>query len=375
MSQNILEINGRRYDTTNGALVADSDDLAGSGKQLDSASQQDKDASKEQKPQAAPAKPHQPHSVASHLKPHTQQRSKTFNRKSVKNPLVTKKPAIKPSAPIEAQVAKVGSSSLLHKSSAVIPKERARHAHLASKSTSIKHFGPAGTSAPRPQAVIPKTGHTFDIAPPPKRRPPLAASASAASIASTFEKSDFTKLVERHEQSGNHRYLESPRAKKGVLAKLKPGHKRASAFAATGLAILLIASFLVYENKANIELQLADAKAGVNATLPSYKPAGFGVASFRYQPGIVAINYHSASDGHNFQLIQKASGYASKSALADLVAGPGQAKTLSDAGRTIYVNNSGTSASAAWLDGGILYLIRGNSSLSDQQVISIASST
>lgn len=385
MSENILEINGRRYDAISGALVSASDDAATVSSPVENSSKPE--AASDVKPASAPAKPRQPHQVANHLNRHGQEKSKTFNRKSVKKPLAAKKPSIKPSAPLAAGLARTArttdNTSLIHKSAASVAPSRAEHAHLASRSASIKHFSPATASASantaRTHLPHPKTGQTFDIAPPPKRQPPLAASASTASIASTFDKSDFTKLIEQHEQATNHRYLESPKARdtsrRGLLAKLKPGHKRASAFAATGLAILLIASFVVYENKANIELQLADAKAGINATLPDYKPAGFGVASFRYQPGVVAINYHSSADGHQFQLIQKASGYASKSALADLVAGPGQAKTLSDAGRTIYVNASGTNASAAWLDGGILYLIRGNASLSDQQLLNIASST
>ncbi len=366
MSQSYIEINGRRYDPISG-LPVDANNLA------------TPEPAELKEAVAEPvAKPRQAHHIASHLTPHSAEKSKTLRRNSVKKPVTHQKPAIKTTSPAEAHLSKKTEASLIKKSTASIAPGRTERARQAAKSTNIRHFGQqlASPSATRAKlhAAHPKTGTTFDIAPP-LRRQSLALAAAPASIASAPAKSQFTELLERHEEVTHHRYLESPKTKQGLLARLGPGHKRAAGFAAVGLAILLVAGFIVWQNKTNIELQLADAKAGIHATLPGQVPSGYGAAQFHYEPGLVAIKYQSGQDGHYFQLIQRASGYATNSTLASLVSNNGGYQTVNAEGQTVYINTSGNQASAAWLNGGILHLVKGNSSLSRQQLIELATSS
>lgn len=398
MSQNIIEINGKRYDAISGALV-EASQIHSKGRAASQHPIKPAEASSKavvssantsnasDTPSAShPAKTHQAHQLASYINAHKTQASKTFHRQSVKKPSVSQKPAIKVSAPSQSQLSKKASVSLVKLPTASIDPKRAERAHLASKTASVQHFNKSASAPSRPPAARaatpnPKTGRTFDIAPPPRRqplheRPSLAATAAPASIASLPPKSQFSGLLERHEKTTQHRYLESPKAKSRRLAKLKPGHKRAVSFGAVGLSLVLLAGFFVFQYKTNIELQLADAKAGIHATLPGYKPSGYAVSKFSYQAGLVAINYHSSDDGHHFQLLQKASGYADQSSLSSLVAdNAGSYQKLEAGGQTIYASSDNSNASAAWLNGGILYLLKGNASLSNDQIQKIVTST
>lgn len=389
MSQNIIEINGKRYDAVSGALaeandvhsrtpatsqrpakpVKSSDHASGNASAVNKANQ--------------PAKLRQPHQPASHLKAHQAQPSKTFHRQSVQKPSINRKPAIKVSPPSENRLSKKANDSLIKLSTASVDPNRSERAHLASKNPAVKHFNRSASArsvAPKAVSSHPKTGTTFDIAPPRRsdshQRPALAASAAPASIASLPPKSQFSSLLEHHEKTRQHRYLESPKNKSHQLAKLKPGHKRAASFGAVGLALVLLAGFFVFQYKPNIELQLANAKAGIHATLPGYKPNGYAVSKFSYQAGLVAINYHSSDDGHHFQLLQKASGYASHASLASLVSdNTGSYQKLEAGGQTIYASTNNGQASAAWLNGGILYLLKGDASLSNDQIQKLVTST
>lgn len=366
MSQSYIEINGKRYDPISGLPVNANNPIEPESVGLRGAV-------------AEPVvKPRQAHQLASHLARHSAQKSRTLKRNSVKKPVTHQKPAIKTTSPAEAHLSTKTEASLIKKSTASVAPSRTARAHQATKSTTIRHFsqqltGPSASKA-REQIAHAKTGTTFDIAPPPRRQS-LALAAAPASIASAPVKSQFTELLERHEETTHHRYLETPKAKRSLLARLRPGHKRAAGFAAVGLTILLVAGFIVWQNKANIELQLADAKAGIHATLPGQVPSGYGAAQFRYEPGLVAIKYESGQDGHYFQFIQKASGYATSSTLASLVGSNGGYQTVNAEGQTVYINTSGNQASAAWLNGGILHLVKGNASLSRQQLIELATSS
>lgn len=366
--QNFVEINGVRYDAISG--------LSLNGAKTHKTQAQGSSAA----PKNITGARH-PHQLASHLIAHKAEPSHVYNRKSVKLPSITKKPQIKANHELKSAMAAKPASSLIKLSSANVDQGRASRASLKPRSASISRFNKkpvstttvttkvgnnAGSVAQKPNFA--KTGRTFDIAPP-KHHPSLAAVAPSATVIAPA--SQFGKLVQTAEAENRHRYLEyKPVKQRRGWSGLKTGQRRALAFSAVGLVILLLAGFIFLQEKTNIELQLADARAGINATLPSFKPSGYAISGFRYQAGIVAINYYSSSDGHHFQLVQKSSGLDSQGLKKQLAAGGFQ--TLESAGQTIFANTSGTSSHAAWVSGGILYEINGNASLSNDQIIKIA---
>lgn len=390
----MIEINGQRYDASSGLpLASDFREPKISANQTDATAS---DEPQQAKPQESASTSHRSHKLASHAKAHPTQTSRVYNRRSVKKPDVSIKPAIKLSKPASHSLpAHKAESSLIKLSTANINPKRAEHASRAQKSEAIRRFsvnrapaasfsGAARANIPAPARRSPhvKTGRAFDIVP--ARHPSSAvptnnhqAPATVAAVAQpTILPTKFESLVEKSERTNNHRYLEyTPVSKRSGWARLKSGQRRAVAFAAIGLLIILVSGFVFYQQKANIELQLADARAGINAGLPGYKPSGFSVGDFTYKSGLVAINFNSERDGHYYKLIQTASNLNSEGLAEQLSTEGNYFETLHKAGQTIYANTKGPAARAAWVSGGILYRIEGNASLSQDDILNIATNT
>ena len=147
---------------------------------------------------------------------------------------------------------------------------------------------------------------------------------------------------------------------------------RAARSVSAGLLIVLLAGFVTYQNIPNIKLSLASSRVGFEASLPSYRPAGFAVGTMSYGVGNVAINYHSNSDTRAYTLTEKASNWDSQT-LRDVyvVTSAGQAyQTVQSSGRTIYL----FAHNATWVNNGVWYEIQNNGNLSSRQLVDLASS-
>lgn len=154
----------------------------------------------------------------------------------------------------------------------------------------------------------------------------------------------------------------------------KPRQHRTVRFALAGAAVVALIGFFAYQNVPNVSVRFAAARAGFDAQLPGYTPAGFKQDSLvTYAPGKVTIRFHSNSDDRAFQMTQQVSNWNSAS-LADnyLAANDKQFQTFQSNGKTIYVYDGN---SATWVNGGVWYQIQGKaSSLTNEQLVKIASS-
>lgn len=139
------------------------------------------------------------------------------------------------------------------------------------------------------------------------------------------------------------------------------------------LAVIIISGFFVYQNSPNLSMRLASAKAGVHGSLPNYKPAGFAISGgISYKPGQITVSYKSNSDDRNFRIIQNTSAWDSNSLLENYVAVNRQDyQTIQDGGKTVYLYDG---SNATWVDGGIWYRVEGNSQLNSDQLLHLASS-
>ncbi len=170
-----------------------------------------------------------------------------------------------------------------------------------------------------------------------------------------------------------------------AVAKAKKPHRRrlshslglsskATRFVAGSLAFLLLAGFFVYQNMPNLSMRLASSRAGFSAHQPGYQPAGFSQDKLvTYSPGKVTISFHSNSDDRQFKIVQQASNWNSQ-ALAEnyLEANDKTYQKYEAGGRTIYIYDG---SNATWVNGGVWYQIEGNSRLSSEQILRIATST
>lgn len=150
--------------------------------------------------------------------------------------------------------------------------------------------------------------------------------------------------------------------------------KKSANIGAISLAALILMGFIAYQNQASIRLRVADSKAGIHASLPSYKPAGFAFSNqIGSSPGQIVLSFHSNSDDRGFKVTQTASDWNSQTLLDSYVtsADSNYQQVSQNSGKSIFLYGD---ANATWVDGGVWYKIEGNSNLSSDQLLKIANS-
>lgn len=153
------------------------------------------------------------------------------------------------------------------------------------------------------------------------------------------------------------------------------GKRRGSmaSLASAGAALLLLGGYFTYLNMPNLSVRVAAARAGIDASYPSYRPSGYSMAGpVAYDSGKVDMKFAANGSPQSFKLSQERSGWDSDTVLEDYVApkaGENYAVT-SEGGLTIYTWNG----NAAWVSGGILYTVTGDSNLSPDQIRNMAAS-
>jgi hypothetical protein len=173
------------------------------------------------------------------------------------------------------------------------------------------------------------------------------------------------KNAQSHQQAfaGAGKKSRTPKAKRARLASIGAG----------SLAMLLLAGFYTYQNIPNLAMRYATTRAGINASLPGYKPAGFALNShIQYNPGQVIVEFKSNTDERAFTITQRESAWSSDTLRQNYVASASeQVHTYQDKGQTIFLYGG---SNATWVDGGVWYDIKGDSQLNSDQLIRIATS-
>lgn len=138
------------------------------------------------------------------------------------------------------------------------------------------------------------------------------------------------------------------------------------------LAVLLLVGFFGYQNAPNLRMRLAATDSGVSsARLPSYKPAGFGIANkIQSEPGKVTVSFKSRTDDRNFTITQSSSNWSSEALSQNQLASKTK-QTWQEQGKTVYIYDD---TSATWVSGGVLYNIDNKANLSTDQLLRIVNS-
>ena len=151
-------------------------------------------------------------------------------------------------------------------------------------------------------------------------------------------------------------------------ARRRKTMRRVFSIAASAAVFVSLAGFIAYQNKANIELQMASAKAGFPASAAGYTPAGYDMERVAYEAGTVATWYKS--NDRTFSVIQKKSKWDSQTLLENHVATTSaDYQGYAANGRTVYVYGKGR---ATWVNGGVWYQINAGDALSNEQLVKVA---
>lgn len=320
-----------------------------------------------------PTAPASTHKQAAHHQHHKPQHAVTLRRDIVKPPTIKPQKPLKLQTPTDIVQHKPGVLTVKPKlSSDIVDPARANRSLDIPRSPQVERFrkqpSPRPTNVSHFAAPARPTPHravdSFNVTRTPARvvQRPAASATHAPKEDDIFEQA--IAYARSHEQPSpnplNHKKAKrsSRRAKKlvGVLASV--------------LMVAFLGGFIFWQNRADIELQLASARSGVPASMPAYKPSGYAVKGLTYSPGTVTIGYNGGSG--NFNVIQKSSNWDSETLLQNYVATSGQAyNAYQAAGRTVYVYGNGN---ATWVNGGIWYQINDNGLLSKDQLINLATS-
>ncbi len=414
----VIELNGRSYDALTGAMLGKAERpehrvrvAAMPTKQPPRSAQSDMDGFVRHSRHTTAKQP-----GSAHIAAHQPQPTRTLMRRAVKSPQLnpassmhvkqgirTVQTSLKPHMP-----AKMNINPKL--SSDVIDPLRSKRAAVANRSGLVKHFTTHKPNvnhlAPTVATIESRSAHrlaqTTQLLPEHPKRPTYnsnPALASAMSNTSRVAQSMQTKSAvqpsrqSRPSQSGpttgsqdddhdifaqalahatSHQELSPKESKMSSAKRSSKRHRNVLGFAAGAAAFVLMCGFVAYQNKANIQLQMASAKAGFSASVPLYKPAGYSMDKLNYSTGAVAMAFQNDSTKTGFNLTQKKSNWNSQTLLENFVATSNQPyQGYESAGRTIYVYGQGK---ATWVNGGIWYQIDGASNLSNDQIVKVAAS-
>lgn len=391
MGNNIIEINGKRYDAQSGTLLGDSSvktatkqHVAHRGRVIDGFVKPGA-AITAYSPSTAPKTVPKPVTqrpvkrVTSHLKAgHQPQKAKTLMRHVVSKPTVQKKQPIKVQQPSELAAAPVTHIAPSHKVAAHNVNERRlarartynQHRTIQRFTTTQQNYPVArGMQAQRqnPQAALPASELVHNTAAPSghqtTHQPAHNTGNKTQPPHSQHHKNRSSDLFEA--AMANARSHEQPAHK----PKKKASHKVLN-IAAGLAAFVALAGFVAYTNMSNIEVRIASMRAGFTAQLPAYNPTGYALEGGpQAQRGMVTLKYRSGANTYTLQ--QQSSDWDSQT-LSDNIDGQATEKTetLSAAGRTVYVYGD----NAAWVNGGVLYSMKTAGDISNQEILAIATS-
>lgn len=371
-SQHIIELNGQKYDALTGKIIGPSHVAKTAAKAV-------KQTPKHvdgfvRRPGATAAKPKQrtpaPATKAVHKQP---AKSQTLMRKAVQQPAPRNIHAKATPAELSESVPQQSSTTLFD---AIRPGRAIRAANVA-QSSLISKFGrgtPTIKSEVVPVAPMPSS-HPATHKKPQSVKPAPAKSTAATQkphLKEAVAKADpFRQAVEQaisHEQVKPKKL----RAHHKIAKKLRVSPRLVSFMGVTLLA-LGVGGFLAYQNLPELAMRVASTRAGLNATLPSYQPAGYAMSGpIEYEPGSVKVNYKSNTDSRAFNVTQKNSSWNSETLLQNYVSTTNQPyQTFQANGRTIYIYDGNK---ATWVDGGVWYDIDGQTNLNSDQLLRIAES-
>ncbi len=359
-NQNFIVINGNKYDAVTGKLLTDNAENKHTVQTIKSAQTTIRHNTGVVdgfvKPQSKKSNiSRQPASNAAK----NPQKSQTLARKAVRKPehITNVKQPEKPG---------------IHKKKLGVSPRREFMAREIQKSPHIRKFGEeqARSSVVKKQLPLPVKqpptahNHVIDTQGYPQHHSPNHQRASSKMIEAALANAE-----SHNEQSP----LSVKKSRRSKLSRRLGISSRAFALSSGVLAFVLLAGFYAVQNVPNLSMKVAASRAGFDARMPGYTPSGF---SFRgpinYEPGEVAVKYHANSDDREFSVVQRNSNWNSDALLANFIEEENkQYQTYLDRGRTLYIYDE---SNATWIDDGIWYQIEGDSGMTTDQLIRIASS-
>jgi hypothetical protein len=282
-------------------------------------------------------------------------------RHTVKKPASSLKRRVKAHSSTDTLLKKPSAEVAPKRSAKHIDDRKLRHASQVSKSHLIKKFNKHQAASVAVPVAVKK---------PIARHPVHQVHHSAPQAPAATKPRDKTEELLQHalRQATSH----EQRPPKKVAKRRRGPVRRVTSLAAVGVSLVILGGFVAYSNVSTVRLKVASSKAGFAVSAPSQQPAGYHLSHLNYSPGVVALNYHSNSDDRSFAITEKASAWDSGTLRDTYVASSGQQyQTVESGGRTLYLLGQNA---ATWVSGGVWYHVQTNGSLSNRQLVDLATS-
>lgn len=357
-NNNVLIINGRRYDATTGELLGPSNQPTTKARSVDGLSMPKKSKTTKLKKQTIEEKNSEPsnkkvghaHDIILSKTIHSTSTIKPLMRNGLKKPTNTFKSFRQLKASVRTQLP--ASEIKMHQSPA-----RVHRAETIHRSSQVKHFSKHHSTEQRPGSIstIPRSTSAYP---------------SKIIDSVTTQTTKLQNIIDRGIQKAtSHDQTIADSGKN----KHKPKRSKLGIFNITvgSLAILLILGFVIQRSIPNIDVRIASAKSGVHAEIPGYIPAGFKFAGpVKYGQGTVTVVFTSGTK--SIRITQQNSRWDSVSLRDSYVATVDPHYTVVEAGgRIVYLYDQ---ANATWVNGGIWYQITDNANFSTASLLRIVTS-
>ncbi|MDB5181768.1 MAG: hypothetical protein JWP13_531 [Candidatus Saccharibacteria bacterium] len=352
--KNTIDINGKRYDAVSGAFLGQAGAAQRtSGKFVDGF----RPVSQSNTQSAVKPLQRAPHSPASHAVAHKPEPTHTLMRSAVKKPRITAPSVIKAQTRTDI-LAKTPKQIVTPKLSHTgVDPHRLKKATQMSKSPVVSRYG----TAHNPTQAMAFTPSTNQVAP----RLTQTMSTPVIPVAPVRQHAKPTDIFEQALAQATSHEQKFDDKKKGKGRRIR-------SLITASVSVLLVAGMIAYFNAPALSLKMASTRAGFEAKLPGYSPAGYQFGDISYGPGNVTVSYEAADKSSKFDITQKVSDWDSQALLNNFVDTANKAyQTYERAGRTVYFFGNNT---ATWVDSGVWYTVNGNNSLTKNQLLDLAGS-
>jgi hypothetical protein len=360
-NKNFIEINGKKYDSVTGKMLDSAP--ATPQKKVTTITPQMNSGVVDGFTRRSPRK----NTVHSNATParKSPQKSQTLMRQTVKKP-----------TPVAGKIAKA--KPVIHKSHLGTSVKRTTIAMQTPKSQHVQKYGEINHRS----SVVKTTSPNLAVKPEPTH---VASNHSAQSTNQhhtntsphsanpTATQKMLGLALENATAHQNEHVPTHHKKRRSKLTKKLGISARAMGLSSAVLAAVLLGGFFAVQNVPNLSMRLAASRAGFDASMPSYQPTGFSFKGpINYSPGRVTISYVSNTDNRQYDVKQQASNWNSDALLSNFVVAEGKTyQTYLDRGRTLFIYDE---SNATWVDNGVWYQIEGESDMTTDQLIRIASS-
>lgn len=165
-----------------------------------------------------------------------------------------------------------------------------------------------------------------------------------------------------------------PNLKEHKQPKQRSKKARFTSIFATAASLMLLAGYFTYLNMPGLSIRVAAVQAGINASLPDYKPDGYAFnGPVTFSQNEVDLRFNANGGPQSYSITQKASDWDSQAVLDNYILdeSSGDYNIHSTKGLTVYTYGD----KAVWVNRGILHEINyENAPLSVNQIERIAAS-